>query len=76
MNNAPPSKEPVSSFEIVIFLCNHFAGLSPFEVKKRDFREVLELYVQLSVSLNKTQNKGKYEAKKGTWVTSKTASWH
>lgn len=75
-NNAPPSKQKTSSFEIIMLLCNHFTGLNPFDVKKRDFREVLELYVQLVISLNKKQNRANSERNTGTWVTSKTATWH
>ena len=73
-NNTPPSKQSTSSFEIVMFLTQQFVGLNPFEIKKRDFQEVLELYVQTIISLNKKQNESKKP--KGEWVTSKNASWH
>ena len=55
-----------------MFLCQQYVVLNPFEVKKRDYREVLELYVQTIISLHKKQNK----ENTGTWVTSKTASWY
>ena len=55
-----------------MFLCTHFVGLNPFEVKKRDYREVLELYVQTIISLY-NQNK---KENTGTWVSSKNATWY
>lgn len=55
-----------------MFLSQQFVGLNPFEIKKRDYREVLELYVQTIVHLYKKQNK----TTQGTWVTSKNASWY
>ena len=55
-----------------MFLSQQFVGLSPFDIKKRDYREVLELYVQTIIHLN---NKNRKE-NTGTWVTSKSASWY
>ena len=57
-----------------MFLSQQYVGLNPFEIKKRDYREVLELYVQTIISLNKKQNEAKKP--KGEWVTSKNATWH
>lgn len=57
-----------------MFLSQQFVGLNPFEIKKRDYREVLELYVQTIIHLNGKQKASKQS--NGTWVTSKTASWH
>ncbi len=57
-----------------MFLSQQFVGLNPFEIKKRDYREVLELYVQTIIHLNRKQKAS--DKPKGTWVTSKTASWH
>ena len=57
-----------------MFLSQQFVGLNPFEIKKRDYREVLELYVQTIIHLNGKQKES--NKPKGTWVTSKTASWH
>lgn len=74
MNNAPPTNQKTSSFEIVMFLSQQFVGLNPFEIKKRDFREVLELYVQTIIHLNRKQKESNQPKKE--WVTSKTASWH
>ncbi|MBQ6447094.1 MAG: hypothetical protein IJJ10_06480 [Bacillus sp. (in: Bacteria)] len=55
-----------------MFLAQQYPGLSPFEIKKRDFREVLELYVQTIIYLYGKQNKKQDKV----WVTSKNASWH
>jgi len=55
-----------------MFLSQQFVGLSPFDIKKRDYREVLELYVQTIIHLHGKQNI-KQDA---VWVTSKNASWH
>jgi len=55
-----------------MFLSQQFVGLSPFEIKKRDYREVLELYVQTIIHLYQKQNKNNDKV----WVTSKNASWH
>ena len=54
-----------------MFLCNNFVGLSPFELKKRDYKEVLELQVQLMIYLNR---KNKKDDK--VWVTSENATWY
>ena len=57
-----------------MFLTQQYMGLSPFEIKKRDYREVLELYVQTIIHLNNKQKKAKQ--KEMTFVTSKNATWH
>lgn len=76
MNSAPPVKKSVSEgfFEIVAALCEHFAGLSPFEVMNSDLKDVYDLYVDVAIYSYKNKNKSNGDA--AVWVTSKTATWH
>lgn len=55
-----------------MFLTQQYMGLSPFEIMKRDYREVLDIYVHTIIHLFGKQNKKQDKV----WVTSKNASWH